>query len=443
MLAGESPTILPEKPLFFSDLHGMKVEDSDGKSVGRLKDLGIMAGETLVEVSSVVYGSLTRPGITIVRMKDVLSIDSIIRLGLPRDTIPPGRLMDGETLVSETLLDRQIVDIDGKKVVRVNDVLFGRVKGRLCFIGVDVGFKGILRRLGLSVINKSASKAIPDHIIPWSYIDPLDPGLRKVTLRVPRMSVQDLHPADIADILEELNTKERLMLFKSLDEETAVDTLEEVEPHVQASMVSSLDSDEAADLLENMNPDAAADILGNIPEEKATEVLSLMDTEDAQDVKELMEYSKDRAGGMMNNDFISVKDTATISDTLETLRVHGEDVDMIYYVYVLNSNDKLVGVMSLRDILKSPHEKSVRDVMEPDIISLTPSAENEEVANVLAKYDLLALPIVNEEGVMLGIVTFDDALKYIIPEDVKRRMPRTFHRKAYHHHPVKPHDPEN
>jgi magnesium transporter len=417
-----------EKVSFFSQLQGIKIVDKEGSVVGKLNDLSIKPGETLLEISRIVYTSNILREKVILPMTSVYSIDCEIKLDMAKDEIPPGKLSQKELLLTETILDKQIVDIDGLKVVRVNDVLLAQVKGALCLVGVDVGFKGILRRLGLSGISRTMLDRLPNHIIPWWFIDPLDPGLRRIHLKISKKGIQDLHPADIADIIEELNNKDRLLVLNSLGPETAAETMEEVEPKVQATMVKQMDIDDVAYLLKDMNPDNAADILEMMTKEKASEVLDLLDPESAEDVKELMGYSDRSAGSLMTTDFISVRSECHVSDVFARLRKGGQDIDMIYYVYVLDDRELILGVMSLRDLLLADPEDLVNEVMKTEVLSVLPVATTEEVTSLLSKYDLLSVPIVDRDGKMLGIVTFDDALESIIPEELKERLPWNYHK---------------
>ncbi|WP_424357151.1 magnesium transporter [Methanocella sp. MCL-LM] len=415
-----------ENVVYFSAFQGQKVIDSEGRVLGRIKDFAITPGESLLEVSRIIYiSSILRDSIT-VPMASVKSFDGAFRLKIPREEIPPGKLSDHEMLVVETILDKQIVDIDGLKVVRVNDVLLTRVKDKLCVVGVDVGFKGILRRLGLGWVSGRLLTSMPDNLIAWSYIDPLDPGLRRIHLKIPRKKIGDLHPADIADIIEELDRKEQLLILESLGDEKAAETLEEVEPDVQARIVKHMDSDDVADILENMNPDDAADVIHMMPREKACEVLKLMDAEEASDVKELLRYSHSSAGGLMTNEFISVPVGSKVSDAFRRLRELGSEVDMIYYVYVLDDKEHLTGVMSLRDLLLSKPEQNVSEIMKAEILRVLPDTTGDEVANLLSKYDLLAVPVTDNDGVMLGVVTFDDALEDVLPEDLRKQLPKNY-----------------
>jgi magnesium transporter len=416
---------------FFSQLQGMKIVDSEGAVIGKLNDLSLKPGELLLEISRVVYTSNILGEKVILPMSSVRSIDCVVQLDVPRDEIPPGKLSQKELLVTETILDKQIVDIDGLKVVRANDLLLAQVKNALCLVGVDVGFKGILRRLGISGRSwpsYSLMNRFPSNIIPWSYVDLLDPALRSIHLKISRKSIKDLHPADIADILEELNNKDRLMVLGSLDDETAAETLEEVEPDVQATVVKHMEADNVADILERMNPDDAADLLGMMPKEKASEVLNLMEPEEAEDVKELMSYGDQSAGSIMTTEYVGVSSSCDIPDIFSKLRRAGQDIDMIYYVYVLNDKEQLIGVASLRDLLLASPTQKVSDVMKKDVISTLPTATIDEIANLLSKYDFLSAPVVDQNGKMLGIVTFDDALDSIIPDDLKKRLPWNYHK---------------
>ena len=413
---------------FFSQLQGMKISDREGIAVGKLSDLAIRPGDTLLEISRIVYTSNILREKVILPISSVGSINGDIRLDVSRDEIPPGRLSEDELLVTETILDRQIVDIDGLKVVRVNDILLGQVKRSLCLVGVDVGFKGIIRRLGFSGLSGSLMAKLPNRIVPWSYIDPLDPNLRSLHLKISRKTINDLHPADIADILEELNNKDRLLILDSLEEETAAETMEEVDPEVQATMVNQMESDDVADILENMNPDDAADLLGIMPENKASEVLELMNEEEAEEVRELMGYSESSAGSLMTTDYVAVPSGCTVSNIFSILRRSGQEVDMIYYIYVQSDSGQLLGVMSLRDLILAEPDDIASTVMKKEVLSVLPTSTIEEVTNLLSKYDFLCIPVVDEVGRILGIVTFDDALDEIIPEDLRKRMPWNYHK---------------
>jgi magnesium transporter len=416
---------------FFSELQGMKIVDSEGAIVGKLNDLSLKPGELLLEISRIVYTSNILGEKVILPMSSVRSIDCVVQLDVPRDEIPPGKLSQKELLVTETILDKQIVDIDGLKVVRANDILLAQVKSSLCLVAVDVGFKGILRRLGLSSrrgMPSSLMNRFPNNIIPWSYVDLLDPALRSIHLKISKKTIKDLHPADIADILEEMNNRDRLMVLGSLDDEKAAETLEEVKPDVQATVIKHMEADNVADILDKMNPDDAADLLGMMPKEKASEVLNLMGPEEAQDVKELMSYGDQSAGSIMTTEYVGVRSSCSVSNIFSLLRRAGQDIDMIYYVYVLNDNEQLIGVASLRDLLLANPDQKVSEVMKMEVISTLPAATIDEVANLLSKYDFLSVPVVDQNGKMLGIVTVDDALDSIIPDDLKKRLPWNYHK---------------
>jgi magnesium transporter len=418
-----------DKVAFFSQFRGMQVIDSEGRLVGKFKDFAIVPGETLPEVSGIVYSQRLWGEEFIVHKSNVGSIDGIIKLKVAKADIPPGKLSGKEMLVTDTLLDKQIVDIDGLKVVRVNDVLITKVKTELCLAGVDVGFNGILRRLGLLWVPERFNvMRIPNHIISWSFIDPLSPALSQVHLKIPRKNIDDLHPADIADIIEDLDNKGRMTILRSLDEETAAETMEEVEPDVQAAMIRQMSTHDVAGLLDDMNPNDAADILTKMPHDRATEVLGIMNQEIASNIKELMGYHANSAGGMMNTEFIWVLTRCTVADVYERLRKKGRDIDMIYYIYVLDEKDHLLGVISLRDLMLSKPEVSVKDIMTTDLITVLPTFSDNEVADVISKYDFLAIPVVNNDGMLLGIITVDDALERVLPEDVKRQLPQNLHR---------------
>ena len=256
----------------------------------------------------------------------------------------------------------------------------------------------------------------------------LEPGADPGASEDPRKNIDDLHPADIADIIEDLDNKGRMTILRSLDDETAAETMEEVVPDVQAAMIRQMSTHDVAGLLDDMNPNDAADILTKMPTDRASEVLGIMNSEISSNIKELMGYHANSAGGMMNTEFIWVLTRCTVADVYERLRNKGRDTDMIYYIYVLDEKDHLLGVISLRDLILSKPEVNVKDIMTTDLITVLPTFSDSDVADVISKYDFLAIPVVNNDGMLLGIITVDDALERVLPEDVKKQLPQNLHR---------------
>jgi len=313
--------------------------------------------------------------------------------------------------------------------VRVNDLQLTRAEGNIYVANVDISGAGLLRRLGLTSlarrITHRRSESASSGIISWDDVELIssDEPLR---LKVPGDRMSELHPADLAEILSDLSRQDGSKLLESLDNEALADALEEVEPDFQASLVEQLPDERLADVLEEMEVDEAADLLAELPEERSQELLKLMEKEDAEDIKELLKYPDDSAGGIMNTNFCAVTPDLTAEQVLRMLRATSDEFETVFYIYVLDKDDRLVGVFSLRELVVAQPEAMVRDFMEPRTVTLDLQDSQEDCAQVISKYNLIALPVVDHENRMYGIVTADDALDKIIPTAWKKRLPRFY-----------------
>jgi len=337
-----------------------------------------------------------------------------------------------EILLKQDLLDKQIVDIEGRKVIRVNDVSLDDVEGRLRVVAVDVGAAGLLRRLGMEgafrTIARNLKLAVPERYIDWEDVDPLEATIASVRLRVPHAKLAELHPADLAAIIEELAPRDRLGVLASLNDEDLADVVEEMEPETQVDVLEDLTPERAADILEEMSPDDAADLVADLDQDTRDEILALMERDEAEEVQELLGYPEDSAGGIMTTEFIVLEDHLTAGGAIDRLRELEPDAETIYYVYIAGDEGQLVGVLSLRDLIVAKPDVPIRDVMIREPVAVSVTANQDEVAEVVAHYNLLAVPVVDEHGVLQGIVTVDDALDTVIPTAWKKRLPRVFSR---------------
>ena len=247
------------------------------------------------------------------------------------------------------------MDINGAKLVRVNDLELGDVKGRLCLVAADIGLRGILRRLGLEKRGEKFMSLfrsqLPHKLIAWHYVQTIEPKLNRLTLTVSRQKVAGLHPADLAQIISEVSQKERTAIFGSLDVDTAAEALHELEPQVQADIIDDMSKERASDILERMPPDEAADVLGDLPEAKAQELINLMEKEEAEDVQELLEHEEDTAGGLMTTEYLSFPPDMTVEEAVKELRLEAPNVETIYYLYILDSEEHVLGVISLKNLI--------------------------------------------------------------------------------------------
>jgi magnesium transporter len=302
----------------------------------------------------------------------------------------------------------------------------------------DVGLRGLLRRVGAESLAERfvglAGRRLPRGIIPWHLVETLESKndapakTAAVRLTIPHAKLALLHPADIADIVEEMTADERVAVFQQLDIETAAEALQEVEPEMQAAIVSDLPEERAADILEEMDPDEAADLLQDLPEERRDELVELMDKEEAQDVEQLLTHSEDSAGGIMTTDFVALPRELTAAQAIDELRAKKPDPQLTYYLYVVDGDGKLEGVLSLRDLVVASPETKVSEIMDPNVLKVDAETPKEEVAALIAKYDLLAMPVVDARKKLLGTVTVDDVVELMLPRGWKKRSLRSIAR---------------
>ncbi len=415
---------------FISEITGKPVTDLQGRPIGKVTDL---VARPHKEFSHPVIEAVevTRKGKTFfVPYSDVAALLSVaVPLKVAADQVSEFISTEEDFTLVGDVLDKQIIDTDGARVVRVNDVELLRVNGHVIVSNVDVGIYGILRRLGLyrlaSGLQIRLGNRLPITGIPWDCVELLrrDPFMR---LRVPVDALADLHPADIADILTDLSQAEGGELLDSLDVSQVADALEEVETDLQVSLVENMSDEKVADVLEEMSPDEAADLLAELPQERSEDLLELMQKEDAADVRLLLRYPEDSAGGLMTTEYAYVNNHLTAAEALAQVRQTASEAEQFFYVYVLEPDDRLAGVFSLSDLVMADPSTPVVDFMHARVVTVQPDASQEDLAQLVSKYNLLALPVVDEEQHLLGIVTADDALDKIIPTAWKKRLPRFF-----------------
>ena len=416
--------------LYLSQMLGEPVIDANGEKIGSISDLAIQTGEVFPRITSLAFLGPGKTPFMISWRKYVSEFteDGII-LKVDRTAIRFSYLQPDEVLLARDLLNKQIVDTQGMKVVRVNDLKLSVSGSQLRLLGAEVGIRGLLRGLAPWVeraalaICKVFHKKLDEKIIAWNYMDLLDRDLSKVQLSVTHTRLDELHPADVADILEQLDPKQRANVFQHLDDARAGDAISEMEEEFQADVIGDLDDARASRLLGDMDPDDAADIVGGLPYEKAEKLLRLMGVENAAGIRQLLGYREDTAGGLMTTQYVSMRTTDTVAETIEALRALDEDHPTVNYVYVIDEYDKLVGVLSLRTLVLATNDTQLKDIMFEEIITAFPEEEEEEVAADISKYDLLAMPVVDESGRMLGIVTVDDAME-VIEDDAEEGKTR-------------------
>lgn len=411
--------------VFISEIIGKLVIDKVGNRVGRVTDVLVVQQESFPRVCGV---EVKRTWETVLISDEHIAMlnKQIVSLNILRDNIQSAHCMGNDIFLKRNLLDRQIVDINGAKVVRINDLKIAQINQEYRLVAVDIGMRGLVRRLGIERPMKKIAnwfhKRIPEKLISWDYVDLITTDLSLVKLSVSNRKLAELHPYDIAQIVSELSVNERSAIFESLDDETAAEALVEMEAEVQASILDGMSKDRVADILEIMSSDDATDVLNEMPDDKAEELLGLMEREEADDVKELREYEEHEAGSLMTTEFIALANTLTVDTTINKLRELAPDAETIYYIYVVDTEEHLTGVISLRELIIAKPDVILSDIMHTKVMAVQDDAPIEDVISMIRKYDLLAVPVLDSEGRIAGIITVDDVIDAVMPQRKKRLL---------------------
>ncbi|RJQ48693.1 MAG: magnesium transporter [Nitrospiraceae bacterium] len=408
--------------VFVSELIKMPVLDPAGDELGRVKDFMVIKGDPLPRVSALL---LDKKKLFRLDWKNVGIFNKrIISANISATQVEQYEPSDDDLLVTRDIFDKQIVDANGAKVVRVNDVKIEGLNDHACLIAVDVGLRGILRRIGIERRSEDLyalfGKTLPLNLIRWGYIQPLEPRLTTISLTVPRQMISALHPSDIADIISKVPKEQGIALFKGLDPNVAAEALHELEANVKRAIIESLDKDHATDVVERMPPDEAADLMSDLESDKAKELLESIEKEEAQDIQELLAHEEDTAGGLMTNQFIAYPPGFTVLEAMEQLRIDSPEVENVYYIYVAK-DEKLLGVASLRDIILPSPNVHLSEIMETKLKTVSPETDQQAVAELISKYNLLAVPVVDADNNLLGIVTVDDIVDILLPPSSRKK----------------------
>ena len=408
---------------FLTQVLGRTVFDSISEPVGKVRDIIVTPSDPLPLVTAMVVANDKEE--IIISWRQVW--EEVDRFSIPvrKDRISQYKPREDDIWVKKAVLDRQIVDTHDYKVVRVNDVRFVEAPGEIRLLGVDASTAGLLRELRIQSIGKILKLfglKLREKIIAWEDVETLEQTSGPIRLKIPLGKLSKLHPADIADIIEQMNPMQRADVIESLDVETAADVLPEASPEIQAEIIEDLDPERASDILEEMDPDEAADILGDLPEERTEEILKEMEPEEAEDVRELLSYEDETAGGLMTTDYLAISSEQTAEQTINHLRELAPDAETVYYIYVVAENETLVGIISLRKLIVAQPNTPVSDFMVTRVIHVHPEASLREVAELFQKYNLLALPVVDYDNQLKGIITVDDMLEHI-PSSAWRGRP--------------------
>lgn len=420
--------------LYLSQLLGTAVEDQQHERVGKLVDILLPEAQ---------LGTFAYPSALLVEGEEDWRVplstierhDNVLRLLVPLAQLVPAtnKADEQEVSLAHDVMDKQVIDVERKKAIRVNDLCLDE---DWHLLGIDNSNLGIVRRLAPWFLG-ARNQQVPSTLILWEHIELLGRHETPETAtgvrlsRSPSGQLAELRPADIADIVHQLSPSEGARIIESLDTETAADTMEEIDTERQRSILENLQAERAADILETMEPDEAADLLAQLPEERAQELLNLMQPEESEEVQDLLEYEADTAGGLMTTDYIALNQTRTVAESLEAVQLNIREQDVrIAYIYCVTDEEadeyRLLGVVSLWELLVAAPAQLLQEVMETDIISVAADEDPREVAAIMAKYNLLAVPVVNAAGLLEGIVTVDDALDVLLPPEKRRKQMRMY-----------------
>lgn len=414
---------------YLSRLLGCKVFDSNRKVIGKVKDILVESAVNISENQETssrprVIGIKVKSGSTelvldfvyfeILKEKRKITIICTDKIELSLGDVVRGLFL------ADIILDKQIVDLNGRKLVRVNDIRMVLVANGMFSIAVDVGMEGLLRRIGISRGLKSLlglfGLSLPAKFILWDDVEAIDMSNLNIKLSKTSSKLNTLHPSDLADIIEDLGKQSRASVFSSLDEETAADVLEELETEAQVNIIESLPVEKVADVLEKMPADEVADILDELEDDKAEMLLNEMEAESSQEVRELLEYDDKEVGSIMTTDFISFNENATVAEVLTDIRAIKPEAEALYNLFVTDEKAELVATVSLRDLVVSEPFVKVNEIMKEAPIYLYDDQKIHDIAEIISKYNMLAIPVIDRTNILQGMVVIDDVVEDLIGE---------------------------
>lgn len=410
---------------YLSEMLKLPVLDVDGERLGVVNDLGIATGEVFPHVTSLAFQGPGKTPFMISWRKYVDHLDEDgVHLKATAADVRFSYLQPDEVLLARDILNKQIVDTQGMKVVRVNDIkLSATGDNQLRLLGAEVGVRGLLRSLwspleGFALrLSRAVGRPLREEIIAWSYMDLLERSTRQIKLSVSHKTLDELHPADIADIIEQLDPRLRGQVFAQLDTAQAAEAISEFDDdELVAEVLEGMSDRDASSMLALMDPDDAAALIEELDYEKAEKLLRLMGVKEERAIRNLLGYEEDTAGRIMTSEFVALPATSKVSDAIEEIRKLDDDFESVYYVYTLDDSGALTGVLSLRTLIVADHDKRLSDLAYRDVVWVSPDRDQEDVAEEMTKYNLVAIPVCDEARHVLGIVTVDDALDVIAEE---------------------------
>jgi predicted transcriptional regulator/sporulation protein YlmC with PRC-barrel domain len=402
---------------YLSRILGRKVVTKDGTFVGKIKDLGIIEELKTPRVEAIKVK--TSKGLKIIEWNDVTINKEKGQYVLVCNKLKE-RSTENIMFLAHHVLDKQIIDVNGRKVVRVNDVRLATLGSGVFVVAVDIGTEGLLRRIGIAKPLVWIGFNLSSKLLLWNSVETIFRSNENIKLSQKYNKLSILHPSDLADIIEDFDTNTGMMIFSSLDNAKAADVLEEMEEETQISVIKNLSKDKAADILDEMPADEVADILDGLSENEAEELLNNMEMETSKEVRELMEYEDDEVGSLMTTEFIAFNQDITIEKAIANLRQLKPEEDEMYYIYVTDDDNKLIGTLSLRDIIIAQPEAQLKSIMHNEFSYIYDNDNIQELVKMVSKYNLLAIPIVDREMELLGNVIINDIIYELLKN--KRRI---------------------
>jgi len=407
--------------MYVSYLLSQNIKDSNNSYFGKIDDIICSPSKTLPFVSAIFVNTGYNRKICLdISCVDFNSKEEKFSLNVTSGNRTEYQIKKEDFLIKKDILDKQIVDVHNYKVIRVNDVRLETSNNKIYLVGVDTGARGLIRRLGLmhtvDFLTTYFKKLRPNsQIIAWNDVETLEFSEGKIKLKVEGNKLLKLHPSDIAKIINDLDPTQRQGIIENLGVEKAADVLADVEPEVQASIVENLEEDYAADLLEEMEPDEAADILGDISEAKREDLLEEMEPDEAEDVIELLAYDDDCAGGLMTNDYVAFSKDTKAKEVIDYIKGSDPEDELCFYTYVIDSQNHVLGFVTIKDVLLASSETPLDEIMDENkLITVQLNEKTEKLAEIMKDYNLVALPVVNEDEELQGIITVDDILECLV-----------------------------
>lgn len=407
---------MAEEILYLTELLGVRVYDLKGKKIGTLRDAALVPLINPVRVDRYLVGA--GPGWLSVRYDQVQSINAD-GICLKDERLTPYHSDEYMLRMVRDLLDQQIIDAQGRKVVRVNDITFLKQSENghdvLHVLEVDIGIRSMLRRLLRGIVApaviRKLQERIPTHSIRWEFCNILEPDpQRRVRLNISNKLLEEMHPADLADIVEDLSQEDREAIFSTMDNEVAAELLSEVEPGIQTRIIESLKADKAADILEEMEPSEAADLLNDLEEERSEQILEKMEPEEKEEVEELLEFGDDTAGGLMDPGYLALPEEATVAQAMEALKGREEVVEDLHSLFLVDSEERLRFTVPIAKLFFAAGEAPLKNLASEPLLYVNADEKQDRIAELFDKYNLLSLPVVDEHQRLIGVITVDDVV---------------------------------